>query len=287
MDLCQALHLISKHTAMTNNEILKADLLDIIFEKRNKNYGAYALRRGYDQRLLIALGAAMSVILLFVLINILGGNDNSSASPGKDPRIVEITEINLAKEKPKEPEKPKEKIKPVEKTASEKFIDKIVVAPDKKVTELLTDVTDLKDKMISDSTTFGKKYTGIIPEGKDKTIGTGIETPPEKKQPDFIADEKDPEFPGGPEALQRFLGNNLTTPSELENGEKKTVRVRFKVDKDGSVNSFEIISSGGNEFDNEVLRVCKKMPHWKPAHQNGINVPVNYVLPVTFIGAEQ
>jgi protein TonB len=59
------------------------------------------------------------------------------------------------------------------------------------------------------------------------------------------------------------------------------------VDKDGSVNTFEIVTSGGREFDNEVVRVCKKMPRWIPALQNGINVPVSYVLPVTFIGVEQ
>jgi protein TonB len=271
---------------MTNNEILKADLLDIIFDKRNKNYGAYALRRGYNHRLLIAMGSAMSVILLFVLINILGGNESLSVSPGKDPRIVEITEINLTKDKPKEPEKPKEKIKPVEKVASQKYTDKIVIKPDEIVKDPLTAIADLKGKMISDSTKAGKKYEEIAEE-KDKPKGTGIVTPPEKTQPAFIADEKDPEFPGGEEALKRFLANNLTTPTELENGEKKTVQVRFKVDKDGSVNTIEIIGSGGNEFDNEVVRVCKKMPRWIPAHQNGINVPVSYVLPVTFIGVEQ
>jgi protein TonB len=65
------------------------------------------------------------------------------------------------------------------------------------------------------------------------------------------------------------------------------VQIRFKVDKDGVVSDLEISRSGGSEFDREVIRVCKKMPRWKPAVQNGFNVPVNYMLPVTFIGAEQ
>ena len=108
-----------------------------------------------------------------------------------------------------------------------------------------------------------------------------------RAQPEFHAIEKQPEFPGGPEALKRFLAKNLSTPEDLEDGEKKIVQIRFKVDKDGAVNTFEIITSGGNEFDNEVVRVCKKMPRWTPALQNGINVPVSYVLPVTFIGVEQ
>lgn len=62
-------HLIIKHTAMTNKEILQASLLDIVFDKRNKAYGAYALRKGYNARLLTALAAGMSVILLFIFIN--------------------------------------------------------------------------------------------------------------------------------------------------------------------------------------------------------------------------
>ena len=66
------MHLIYKHTAMTNKEILQASLLDIIFENRNKGYGAYALRKDYNTRLLIALAAGMSFILFFILISLFG-----------------------------------------------------------------------------------------------------------------------------------------------------------------------------------------------------------------------
>jgi len=273
---------------MTNKEILRADLLDIIFEKRNKDYGAYAIRRGYNHRLLTAMGAAMSVILLFVFINAFGKKNVSSAPLIKHERIVEISEVILPKEKIKEPEKPIEAKKPVEKIASEKFVSKIEIIPDDKVKETLPDVTSLGDKLISDKTEDGKKDDGI-PREKEKSLetGNGNKTVITETQPDFRAHESLPEFPGGPEGLKRFLAKNLTTPSELEDGEKKTVHIRFKVDKDGAVNTFEIITSGGNEFDNEVVRVCKKMPRWIPALQNGINVPVSYVLPVTFIGVEQ
>ena len=107
---------------MTSKEILRADLLDIIFEKRNKDYGAYAIRRGYNHRLLTAIGAALSVIFLFLLINILGKKNVSSAPLNRDKHIVEITEVKMFKEKPKEPEKPKETIKEVKKIASKKCL---------------------------------------------------------------------------------------------------------------------------------------------------------------------
>ena len=274
---------------MTNEEILRADLIDIIFEKRNKDYGAYAIRWGYNHRLLTAMGAALSVILLFVFINAFGKKNVSSAPLNRTERIVEITEVNLPKEKPKDLEKPKETVKPVEKKiAMQKFTSEIKIKPDNLVKETLPTTDDLTNKVISDKTQVGKIDDGI-PKEKEKTAetGNGNATVITESQPDFRSHESLPEFPGGPEALKRFLAKNLTTPSELEDGEKKTVHIRFKVDKDGAVNTFEIITSGGNEFDNEVVRVCKKMPRWIPALQNGINVPVSYVLPVTFIGVEQ
>ena len=273
---------------MTNNEILKADLLDIIFEKRNKDYGAYALRRGYNTRLLTSMGAAFLIALIFLYINLSGKKNISSAPLSKIDNEIKITEVKLPVEKQKVPVKPKETIKPVEKIASVKYVNKIEIKPDNKVKETLTDIASLEGKTISEKTEDGKKDDGK-PKEKEKSLesGTRNTTVITQTQPDFIIHENDPEFPGGTEALKRFLAKNLKTPSDLEDGEKKTVRIRFKVDNDGSVNTFEIITSGGNEFDNEVVRVCKKMPRWIPAYQNGINVPVSYVLPVTFIGAEQ
>jgi protein TonB len=96
-----------------------------------------------------------------------------------------------------------------------------------------------------------------------------------------------PEFPGGQEALMKFLFRHLNTPAELENDEKRMVKARFKVNPDGSVSLVEIVQSAGELFDKEVIRVCKKMPRWKPAIQNGVAVPMSYLLPVTFIRADQ
>jgi len=270
---------------MTNKEILQANLLDIIFENRNKDYGAYPLRRDYNHRLLIAMGAAASVILLFILINVLGKKDAQFIPIANNNGGLEIRQIIL----PKEPEKPKEDIKPkqVAKVATIKYPSTINITPDKDVKSALPENKELDGKKIGIENIEGKKYVGIAENEKVVTnTGNGNEEEP-KSLNGFSPVETDPEFPGGPEALKRFMGKNLNTPGELEAGEKKMVQIRFKVDKDGAVSSLEIVSSGGNEFDREVIRVCKKMPRWKPALQNGVNVPVSYVLPVTFIGVEQ
>jgi len=273
---------------MTNNEILQASLLDIIFENRNKDYGAYALRRGYNHRLLIAIGTAMSVILLFVFISMLEKNNETIVTRDNTPGI-EIRQIELPKDNPKEPENPKEVVKPkqAEKIATIQYVNKIEIKPDDQVKVTTPDISELSGKLISTKTTEGNPDDGKTKPVEMPVIdpGTGNNTESASPENDFI--ERNPEFPGGPEALQRFLSGNLSTPEELEAGEKKMVQIRFKVDKDGTVSTLEIVKSGGNEFDREVIRVCRKMPRWKPAVQNGVNVPVSYVLPVTFIGVEQ
>ena len=76
-------------------------------------------------------------------------------------------------------------------------------------------------------------------------------------------------------------------PASLGKDELKTVRINFKVDVDGTVTGFTVLQSAGREFDNEVIRVLKKMPRWKPAMQNGRPVAVPFTQPVTFVGVEQ
>jgi protein TonB len=293
MDLSVPLHLITKYIAMTHQELLQANLLDIVFENRNKSYGAYALRKDYNTRLLTALGAGMSVILIFVFINTFDTTQQSSVVIPTDKQAIIIKEVQLMKEQPKE-QAPKQpavvKVKTVlPKISTVRFTTPPQIKEDNKVKNEIVAISEMDNKQIDNNTSVGENYSGIIkePAMPAAQAGNGEGGPAEPKQPDFVIQEREPEFPGGTEALKRFLGKNLSTPDQLEAGEKKVVHIKFKVDKDGSVTSFEIVTSGGNEFDREVVRVCKKMPRWTPAIQNGINIPVSYVLPVTFIGMEE
>lgn len=293
MDLSAPLHLIAKYIAMTHQELLQANLLDIVFENRNKSYGAYALRKDYNTRLFTTLGAGMSVILIFVFINMFDTTQQSSVVIPTDKQAIIIKEVQLMKEQPKE-QAPKQpaviKVKTVlPKIATVLFTTPPEIKEDNKVKNEIVAISEMDNKQIDNNTTSGENYTGIVKEPAMPVAqaGNGEGGPAEPKQPDFVIQEREPEFPGGTAALKRFLGKNLSTPDQLEAGEKKVVHIKFKVDKDGTVTSFEIVTSGGNEFDREVVRVCKKMPRWTPAIQNGINIPVSYVLPVTFIGMEE
>jgi periplasmic protein TonB len=271
---------------MTNNEILHASLLDIIFDKRNKEYGAYALRSGYNKRMLISLGAGFSLILFFILFNSFKQkNEEIISRPAGD--TIRTVVVDILPATPAKPELPKEQPKPTRpaspKVASAAF-STIKIVPNDEVLKPVAEQADLDNKQIDTKDVTGVKPTGKViadekPDGEaGKLADTGTL---------FVPGYTDPEYPGGQEALGRFLSQNLATPNDLESGEKKMVRVRFKVDTDGAVTGFEIEQTGGAVYDKEVIRVCKKMRRWKPALQNGTAVPVSYVLPVTFIGIEQ
>lgn len=272
---------------MTSHEILQADLLDIIFDKRNKEYGAYMLRKEYHRRLFIALLLAMAAGLLISFIAVRGKNK----LPAKKNLIGPYDSVTVI-------ELPKEKIKKNEiiikltsadklpRGAQVKSSSQIKIVPDNKI--IKTDVPDqqkLAHKIISDAIQEGP----LMPNAKpivEPAAGNGIAGSMEQPEKPFEKQEFAPEFPGGLRALLRFFSKNLSTPDELNTGEKKTVLAKFMVDVDGSISQIEIIKSGGDKYDNEVIRVFKKMPKWIPALQNGHKVAIYFTQPVTFIGID-
>jgi protein TonB len=113
------------------------------------------------------------------------------------------------------------------------------------------------------------------------------EEPVENKDEVLRIAEVMPEFPGGIEALKRFLIRNLHMPeNNLEEGEQVKVIARFVVGADGKVRDIEITLPAEAQFNTEVKRVIAKMPDWKPGSQNHRNVAVYYNLPVNFVRPE-
>lgn len=270
---------------MKNNEILQASLLDIVFEHRNKAYGAYALRMDYNKRMMLGLLLGIGFVTAVVLLQgTATGKDDHLPVQKERPELL-VRTVELPRDpKPEEPKKAEAPVKKI-KTAQIKY-PVIKIVPDEKADKPIATIDDLAGKKISTITTAGDPDDGKV-KPKEEPVVTNTGNGNEQSETEFKGVEIQPEFPGGEAALQRFLAASLNTPDDLAAGEKKTVRVRFKVEKDGTVGSFEIALSGGEAFDKEVVRVCRRMPRWKPAVQNGVNVPVSYVLPVTFMGVEQ
>jgi len=265
---------------MTSNEILKADVLDIVFDNRNKNYGAYVLRKYYNNRLLIAMSGMFGVVLILVLIVLLNPEARQAVAAVINPDVVTVQTL---------PEPPIEEPQPVEpprqNVHTEHYTNQIEIVPDNVATDM-PELNVLDDAAFSDHHEDGPSMVGVQQPPSTQNAGTEIAVAKEP-EPTPPAPSTPAAFPGGLEKWMQFLSRNLNTPGELEAGQKRNVLVRFTVGEDGSVTQFEIVQSGGEAFDKEVLRVLKKMPKWKPAIQNGRPVSVLFTQPVTFVAMEE
>ena len=264
---------------MTNKEILQADLLDIIFENRNKAYGAYALRKTYHYRLQWALGISLSLIFLLVMI----GFGKVSSDEQTDRRRPEVKLSAIEIPKPKAIEKPQFR-KPPE--VAQVRNTRIEIVPDDHVKKPEVPTPD----ELPSALTSTVNRTGIPPDSlKGLSASTNNNEGSSKQsspQTEIRSTSSEAQFPGGKEAFAKFLTKYLITSDDLEAGEKKIVLVRFMVDIDGTISKIEIMQSDADEYGKEVVRVLNKMPKWIPAMQNGIKTATWFTQPVTFIGVE-
>ena len=121
---------------------------------------------------------------------------------------------------------------------------------------------------------------------QEVVIAAPVEAPVEEEEEEviFVVVEKMPEFPGGQQALFKYLSENVKYPViAQENGIQGRVICQFVVNKDGSIVEVEVVRSGGDaSLDKEAVRVIKSMPKWKPGKQRGKAVRVKYTVPVNF-----
>ncbi len=266
---------------MNQHAILHSNLLDIIFDNRNKEYGAYTLRKSYNKRLRIALLSMVSLSLLLCLLVL-----NRSAAVSNLHRIViSIPEAKAFNYHPL----PKFESKAAVTISHSKKANRIDLPP--RIVDSVninnfsaTPIEATPSSISTDSSGIsyepGGKGNGNTFKGQPRMDSGVTEIKTNKRTPVDVA-EIMPQYPGGINALLDFLRKNLRSPEEIES-EEVLVKVRFVVDYDGKLESFDVIKSGGIPFDNEVLRVLKKMPLWIPGKSNGENISVYYVVPVKF-----
>ena len=123
-------------------------------------------------------------------------------------------------------------------------------------------------------------------KAEEVVIAAPVEAPVEEEEEEvvFVVVESMPEFPGGQQALFKYLSENVKYPViAQENGIQGRVICQFVVNKDGSIVDVEVVRSGGDaSLDKEAVRVIKSMPKWKPGKQRGKAVRVKYTVPVNF-----
>lgn len=276
---------------MDVNKILSSDILDLVFEGRNKEYGAYDLRKSYNKRISFAL-IGTAVICLLLVLGSLWANSN-----GNDEALIVAQDVNLENvqqeekkpDPPPPPPPPKQEPPKVEIT---KFTPpKIVKDEEVKPEEEIKEVEKLEDTKIGTINQEGTKDEGIVAPPVEK--GTGVvEAPKQEEDYDkvFTVVQIAAEFNGGISAWIKYLERNLNRDLPVENGAppgKYTVIVSFIVDKTGNISDVQAENDPGYGTKDEAVRVIKKGPAWKPAVQNGRNVIYRHKQGITFQVSEE
>jgi protein TonB len=266
-------------------KILQTDLLDLLFDGRNKQYGAYELRKKYNKRMIISVITMMLLCLLCLLL--------FSFSPGKSKSsgVVIIDTISLAK-LPTETKKP-EVVPPAPKPIEKQIKTVKLTAPIITDEEIRPD-EEMPDKEVLDNTKIGKMNLdgvddpdAIAPPVSEK--GTGVVDEPKKKEDDldkiYLTVQIESEYPGGISAWQRFLIKWLPkyyTEDLVERGVEGRVMVQFIVDREGNVSGVQSLE-GPTELREIAEKVIIKSGKWKPAIQNGHPVKSYKRQPIVFV----
>jgi protein TonB len=261
-------------------DLFKRQWLEIVFEGRNKAYGAYELRKTNSKTSVRALIIGTLIFALSIGAPLIAKllPDSSDADENRD---IKITTVKLP---PKE-EKPIENLPPPPppppKVDQVKFVKPVVAKADE-VTEDPPKIEDIKDKKIGAETIKGDPDAELTVE----PVGNGPKDVVEEDNSVYntAGIEVKPDFPGGMEKFYKFVGKNYQTPEE--EGLKGKVFVSFVVEKDGSLTDIKVIRDIGYGTGKEAVRVLKSCPKWTPGEQNGKKVRVLYSLPINIQSAE-
>jgi protein TonB len=262
--------------------IFSPEWLELVFEKRNKEYGAYKMRRASGKRHTVAL---ISVIILVVIISLI-------------PTLVKTIQKMRPKHEAVVETRTIADLKSIEEQVKEENIVRQEEAPPPPplkstikftVPEITDEAIQEGEELRSQEEVTGTKVQISVADvqGTDEEHGVDIADLQEHQviieEKPLVTAEQMPEFPGGEEELIRFISNNLRYPTVAQElGIEGRVIIRFVVSRTGEVDRVEVIRSLDPSCDKEAIRVVKMMPKWIPGKQNGRPVPVYFTLPIVF-----
>jgi protein TonB len=269
----------------SRNNVQLDTLEDIIFQYRNKTYGAYILRSEYQNTIKKALLIGISLCCLAILTPMIWANRTIHTKI-----IVDATVTDVVIQQPPKQETIQPILPPPQKVAQQiKTIafKKIEIVPDNHETTLPPDQEELSN---TDAKIGSKTQDGIVDDIPVDNPDEGNAPEPalpvsvkEVKDDIFLSAEQMPEYQGGVAALSKFLQKNLRYPSTAaNNGIGGRVYIQFIVGKDGSINQVDVLRGLGFGCDEEAQRVIKLMPRWNPGKQSGRAVSVKFTLPISF-----
>jgi len=277
----------------------KIDLYDpkwveMVFAGKNKEYGAYQLRKGTSGRnikallILVIAAALVGGFLAWKVIEQKQAEEQQAYMEAM--QLAELQQQAKKEEKKKEPVKPK--IEPKKEIPVARETQKFT-APVIKKDELVKEENQVKqmdklDEKVAVGTENKEGTKDRLAEAVRSDIAVAAPPPPPAPKPEvsnkvFDVVEEMPHFPGGAAALQAFLSSNTKYPVVAqENGVQGRVTVSFVVERDGSITDVRVVRSVDPSLDREASRVVRSMPRWSPGKQNGSAVRVKYTVPVVF-----
>jgi len=264
-------------------DLYKNEWLDLVFDDRNKAYGAYDLRHHYANNMVKAMLITFLSVGLLCAVSIYANSQKEilhitpvELHPNVMPPAQQIKKI--------EPPKAPEHLKPPKTVATIRNVPPVVTIDAKAEQPVKNE--DLRNVAIGQQTLKGDAGANVdIPDDKP---GTGTAPAVDNTVHDLGTLDFMPEPVGGAAAWAKFLNKNLRFPAVAqEDGVSGRVLLSFIIEKDGSLSNIAVDRPAGHGFDEEALRVLKLAKAWKPGMQNGQPVRVKYSIPINFQLADQ
>ena len=245
---------------------------DLVFEGRNREYGAYVLRKVYSRNIMIGLGITILVVLFLIFYPAISGLWRSDKTVSQTPpRKLVYSELSIPPpiDKPK-PLPPSIQLPTLKKVL--KFVPPKVVKEE--VAELTPTLEEIKENDIGAVAVEGPADV-VFDEPVEEVVAEDNEL--------FTVVDQQPEFEGGYEAMMAFIKKHMVYPPNARRMQiEGTVHLSFIVSKTGAISEVKVLRGIMTECDREAVRVVQMMPAWKPGKQNGRNVNVRFILPLKF-----
>lgn len=273
---------------MAKIDLISNEWADLVFQGRNKVYGAYQLRRGTSKRNIVSM-IFVAAVAAVAYLGLAAYNSYQEAQKAKFEAEMEASLLDAKKEAKveKKTETPKvEQVQKVEKVKSSIAFTPPVIKKDSEVKP--EEEMKTQDELKETKTTIG----AFDVKGNDEAGGTVLKAvediaapePPKQEEEQnkiFEVVEQQPQFPGG--SVNGWLADHIKYPVvAAENGIQGRVVVQFVVERDGSVSQVRVVRGVDPSLDKEAQRVISSMPKWIPGKQNGQSVRSRFTVPVTF-----
>ncbi len=273
---------------MSNVSIYEKNWTELVFEGKNKAYGAYQLRQENPRTTLIAFFSGTVLILFLIgswlLLSSFG--DKTMAAPiDDDDYIIELSNYNSPKKKPQK----EEVIAPMKKEEAKKDIDKEDLQNAVLVKDNFDDIKtnkETKENPTTDTQADGENATGtktsnFTDTGAVITVATGTKDGGSDKPSTTNELDRLPQYPGGIDEFYKYVGRTIEKPELEENVNAISVLMSFVIEKDGSMSDIKVVRSSDKSLEREAIRVLKALKvKWSPGYKDNDKVRTLYVLPI-------